>query len=318
MLLLFFFWILIDRKVALLLLVCILLGFNNISSVFAWNFNQKRFVLKKNSKSIRIIGYNVNGFDIQENKYDTLNNRQKILNYILKQNADIICLQDFNDFYNPLLVKNIEYFQDTQQYKYHYLGSRFDMQQWGLSEVGIAIFSKYPIKNIQHIVYKNRTVSECFITADITINEITRRLIVTHFQSMYINAGFVKKTKDDPNEDSTFIYSGSSITKLNYFLPYHAQQANTLKEEMDKSPYPVILSIDMNEVPSSYCYHHIRGKLNDVFLHEGFGFGRTYYKISPTLRIDYLMTDPSIEVVQYKKDDIFLSDHYPQVMDLKW
>ena len=44
-----------------------------------------------------------------------------------------------------------------------------------------------------------------------------------------------------------------------------------------------IVTGDFNDVPNTYTYFTIRGKLQDAFLKQGFGIGRTYSGISPTL-----------------------------------
>ena len=101
-------------------------------------------------------------------------------------------------------------------------------------------------------------------------------------------------------------------------MPYHAQQAILVRKTIDESPWPVIFSADMNEVPSSWCYYKLKGGLKDAFLLKSNGLGRTYSAISPTLRIDYLMTSAGTEIRQYLSDTVHLSDHYPQLMDVKW
>lgn len=319
MILLFVTWVLINRKIALLLLICILLGFNNIASVFALRFNPKTFILHKQPNAIRIMGYNVRGFVTVDKNLPQTTCRDEMFNYIIEQNPDILCLQDFIEYhnYNIPFFSNIAYLQDKAYLKYYYIGAGNDVERWGVAQNGVAIFSKYPLKNIQNITYTGEVLPESIITADVTINNITKRILVTHLQSMWLFAQTNGATKNQ-SEDTVLKYNKSVFNKLNSHFAYHAQQADELKKEIDKSPYPVILSLDMNEVPSSYCYHHVRGKLNDAFLQQGSGLGRTYYRISPTLRIDYLMTDPSIKIIQYKKDNIFMSDHYPQVMDVKW
>ena len=66
-------------------------------------------------------------------------------------------------------------------------------------------------------------------------------------------------------------------------------QADTVRKQLDASPYPLVICGDFNDVPNSYTYFHIRGKLQDAFIAKCFGIGRTYMHISPTLRIDYIL-----------------------------
>ena len=313
-------WLFVKRHVGFSLLLLMCVGYKNISVLLAWN-SAKDFAMKKQEGTIRILNWNVKGFDTHDLARDSANSlRHKMLEYIAGQDADILCMQDFSEYNNPLLPSNISYLKDSLNYPYHYFADDYKFYPpWGPAYSGIVIFSKHPFSRIEQVVYPGKKTPESIIVADITINNIRRRLVNTHLQSMHLRQLSPKdKEPWENSEDSVIVYSGNSFKKLKFFLPYHAMQSELVKKQIDASPYPLIFLADMNEVPTSYAYHRIRGSLKDVFLMKGLGLGRTYYKISPTLRIDYLMVSSGIEVMQYKKDDIFMSDHYPQVMDVKW
>jgi endonuclease/exonuclease/phosphatase family metal-dependent hydrolase len=60
----------------------------------------------------------------------------------------------------------------------------------------------------------------------------------------------------------------------------------------------------------------LKGNKNDVFLEKGFGIGATFtsaassiLRILPTLRIDYIFADTSLNVNQYLKCGKKISDH---------
>ncbi len=57
--------------------------------------------------------------------------------------------------------------------------------------------------------------------------------------------------------------------------------------------------------------------MQDAFLKKGFGVGRTYTSLSPTLRIDYILADKSFDVEQCKRITTKSSDHYMVVADLQ-
>ncbi|MEO7312815.1 MAG: endonuclease/exonuclease/phosphatase family protein [Chitinophagaceae bacterium] len=313
-------WLVINRKIGLAWLVLVSAGYKNISVSFAWN-RTKVFSPARAAGTVRILSWNIRDFDTHDLARDSARSlRHEMLDYIAAQDADILCLQDFSEYNNPLLPSNIQYLADSLGYPYHYFADDYKQYPpWGPAYSGIAIFSRYPIGNIVHIMYPGKKTPESIIVADIAIRNNTRRFIITHLQSMHLKDTAPEEINTwDIMEDSAIIYSTSKFKKLQFFLPYHALQSELVKKQIVASPFPVIFSGDLNEVPASYTYHNIRGKLNDVFLMKGFGLGRTYYSISPTLRIDHIFVSPSIEVVQYKKDDIFMSDHYPQVMDVKW
>ncbi len=242
------------------------------------------------------------------------------MHYIQQQQPDIICVQDFSTTNIEGIIPNLTFFKDSLPYPYYFYSNTYQsISPWGKESSGVAIFSKYPLINAKEILYPGKKWPEAIVEADINIGGVTRRIITTHLQSMYLKDQHPEDKKPwVKDEDSVVNYSGSVVKKMNYYLPYHAQQAQLVRKAIDDSPYPVIFSADMNEVPSSYCYNKIKGNLNDVFLQKGSGLGRTYYRISPTLRIDYLFTTPGTEVVQYKKDTVELSDHYPQIIDVRW
>jgi endonuclease/exonuclease/phosphatase family metal-dependent hydrolase len=110
----------------------------------------------------------------------------------------------------------------------------------------------------------------------------------------------------------------SKIKPIKHYDRIHALQAEKIRGIINKSPYPVIVTGDFNSVPSSYVYHTIKGNLLDPFIKKGRGFSSSYKALSPTLRIDYILHDPSFKTIQFKTPKLYLSDHFPVVADLTW
>lgn len=313
-------WLFVHKKTGVLLLLITLCGTYQAVHLISWHPGQ--FSVVKQPGTVRIMGWNVQSFHTHELSVDSLNSiRNRLFRYIQQQQPDIICLQDFVEYDNKLLPSNIHMLSGSLGYPYYFASNDYaEYPPWGPAYSGIAIFSKFPLQHLQHLPFTGKKTPESIITADINRNGVTRRLIVTHLQSMHLR--YSKPLADDPwkvpDEDSTLNNGGSVFKKLWFYLPYHAKQAILVKKIIAESPWPVIFSADMNEVPSSYCYYKIKGNMQDAFLKKGNGLGRTYTAISPTLRIDYLMASQNIEIVQYLKDTVWLSDHYPQIMDVKW
>jgi endonuclease/exonuclease/phosphatase family metal-dependent hydrolase len=86
---------------------------------------------------------------------------------------------------------------------------------------------------------------------------------------------------------------------------------------MKQSPGPVLFCGDLNDVPNSYAYATVKGNMQDAFLKKGFGIGRTFSALSPTLRIDYIFADKRFKVKQFARIAKKLSDHYMIVADLE-
>jgi endonuclease/exonuclease/phosphatase (EEP) superfamily protein YafD len=58
----------------------------------------------------------------------------------------------------------------------------------------------------------------------------------------------------------------------------------------------------------------MKGKLCDAFAQKGFGLGKTYNLLSPTLRIDYIFYDDSLfEIAGFHSPHTKLSDHNPVI-----
>ena len=110
--------------------------------------------------------------------------------------------------------------------------------------------------------------------------------------------------------------SKNVITKFKNAFLRRQGQADRVRAEIEKSPYPVIVCGDFNDVPNSYAYETIGKNLQDAFVKKGTGLGRTFSGISPTLRIDNIFVDKRYSVNQYVRVQKKLSDHFPIITDI--
>ena len=108
------------------------------------------------------------------------------------------------------------------------------------------------------------------------------------------------------------------INKLKTGFIKRKVQADRIAEEIAKSPYPVIIGGDFNDLANSYAYNTIGKNLSNSFAEKGSGLGRTFSGISPTLRIDNIFTSKQLQVLQYTCLKKKLSDHYPIIADFKF
>jgi endonuclease/exonuclease/phosphatase family metal-dependent hydrolase len=118
-------------------------------------------------------------------------------------------------------------------------------------------------------------------------------------------------------EDSLIPNSKSIFSKIKKGMSYRSYQSRLLKQAIIASPHPVILCADFNDTPNSYTYFTIAKNMKDAFLQKGFGIGRTFSSLSPTLRIDYILTSKQFSVKQFNRVIKDYSDHYMIVADLK-
>ena len=121
-----------------------------------------------------------------------------------------------------------------------------------------------------------------------------------------------------PNvEDSVYDNSKTVLAKLGKAMIYRSSQAEVVRQIMDDSPYPTLFCGDLNDIPNSRTYFTIRGNMKDAFLEKGFGIGRTYSSLSPTLRIDYVFTDDHFKINQFTRIVKYLSDHFMLMADVE-
>lgn len=312
------FWLVLRQKWAVLSAFALLLGFSNIRVFFGLHFATS-FKPEKQESSIRILTWNLHWFDEHNKKLkDHKDYRQKMIAFIKEQNADVLCFQEFleigktfsNSNTNAIMQLNYPYY-----YRVHDYGGN------GKYQAGVAIFSRFPIVDTQRVMYpgpENRRAAESLISVDVLAAGKRVRIYTTHLQSVlfqkndYRNLEIIKSA-----DDSMVTASKSIIKKLRQGYAFRSYQADMVRNKLDSCPYPEIICGDFNDVPNSYTYFHIKGNRQDVFVKKGFGIGRSFSAVSPTLRIDYIMADKKFEVLQYNRFLIPYSDHYPVVADMR-
>ncbi len=298
------------RKYFFIFLICLALGYQNIITVFAFNARET-FVAKKQKDAIRILSWNVNSF-LSGGNLDTVHTAE-MLQFIKQSDADILCFQDYSSFTYPINAST------------HFISKDNGLPYTFFSEAdanyGVIIFSKWPIIRTGSIPYTNIESLEKLQYADIQTPSGVLRVFNTHFASMNIHVGLmdhaqVKKLKFI-HYDTAILLRKDKLWRLAYFDRLHVQQAMLVKQAMDTSAEPYIFTADLNAVPSSYVYHHLRKGMKDVFMEKGFGMGRTYDSLSPTLRIDVMLTSHGIKTIQYQAPRLHLSDHLPIISDIQ-
>jgi endonuclease/exonuclease/phosphatase family metal-dependent hydrolase len=239
-----------------------------------------------------------------------------MMDQIEELNADILCLQEFQTSTNPDYYDNIDYIRRLLHYPYFYFSYDEDGSRQYYSSI---IFSRFPIVDSGLVRYPHPTLPEVLMHADIKINEDTIRVFTTHLQSLQFRKSDYDKISsiERVEQDSLISKSRTIFSKLKKGIVYRGIQARIVRDELKVSVHPTLLCGDMNDVPNSYTYTTVRGDLQDAFLKKGWGIGRTFTSLSPTLRIDYIFADKNFRVQQINRLVKSLSDHYMLVADLE-
>ena len=244
-----------------------------------------------------------------------------MLAFIQQMNPDVLCMEEFLESYNPReFDENISYFTSVLKYPYHFFAP--DHRRWdGVYEHGVIIFSKYPVLDTLRIRYSGPDSSkdaESLIHTDIDVNGLRIRVFATHLQSLRFDGNdysAIRTITKAENNTGTKLKVILKKFQQAYFL--RSRQAELVRREIDDSPYPTVVCGDFNDIPNSFTYAKIKGDCNDAFLSRGFGIGRSFASLSPTLRIDYILANKKLDVLQFKKTKLIYSDHYPLVADFR-
>jgi endonuclease/exonuclease/phosphatase family metal-dependent hydrolase len=310
------FWLFAKPRWAIISIIAVLLAWGPLHHIFPFRVSAE-FTVQKPDGAMRIMTWNVEHFDILEHKTHP-ETKQQMLELIKAYQPDIACFQEMVGA--DSIAKAINYIPDILQQtgfeNYHYSWNRkldFDANH----HFGIILFSKYPIINKQTISFPPNDYNSIFQYADIVKENDTIRVFNIHLQSLKFSNDNLKYIDNPSVKDAEAVKESKSIiSKLKKGFVKRGLQAGRIHDEISKSPYPVIVCGDFNDLPNSYAYSIIGSGLNNAFEQKGSGLGRTYSSISPTLRIDNIFTGKKMEVLQYNRIAKKLSDHFPVLADV--
>jgi endonuclease/exonuclease/phosphatase family metal-dependent hydrolase len=307
-------WLFVKKKYALISGIPLLIGIKSITLFFA--FHTGNFDNAKTPGSIRIATWNVARFiEMKRNNNKGSQTRQKMLALIREQDADILCMQEFFHSLDPTWYANIDYISNNLHYPYYFFSRDKDGDR---HFTGSIIFSRFPIIDSGIIRYPRPTLPDALIHADIRVNDDTIRVYTTHLQSLQFGKeDYDKISKIKEADDSLLSNSRTIFSKVKRAVIGRSMQADIVALLLEDSPYPILFGADLNDVPNSYAYTTVKGDMQDAFLKKGFGIGRTFSALSPTLRIDYIFAGNAFKVRQFKRILKQYSDHYMLVSDVE-
>ncbi len=296
-------WAMLLRFEAFISVVVIAIGFTHFSNYIKLS---KRSGDKSNT--FKVLSYNVRLFNHFENNHG-ITSEKKIIQFLKSQKPDIICLQEFFLLGNPKVEEALMLAALGGDYYSHLkiIGSGKN------SLYGIITLSRFPIVRKGEIIHPGS--SSLSIYTDVLIQNDTFRIYNNHLQSfrlMRMERSFIEElTASDDKETMNEVKSLSTSLKKGFVK--RALQAQVVKDNINKSPFPVIVLGDFNDTPVSYAYTKIRKGLNDSFVNSGYGAGFTYKGNYPPNRIDYILYDDALINSYFEIIKAKYSDHYPIV-----
>lgn len=308
------FWLIAKPRYTWLPFLVLLMGYKQAYVIFGIHFHST-FNINKMPGTLRIVDWNVgNMYGLSNNTDTRKHNRTEIAALVLRQNPDVICLQEFNhSTKRGAEANNLGLF--TKRYPYYYFSKDVNRKD-GYYQYGSVIFSKYPIIDTGKIKYPHFSY-ESLIYADIKYGGDTIRFYTSHLQSFkFSGTDYADMDKVAEADEETLSASKNLVSKMKIAFKRRSEQANVVNKEISASPHSSIMCGDFNDVPNSYTYFTIRGLRQDAFLRKDFGIGKSYSALAPTLRIDYVLPDTTFNVQQFNIVDEALSDHFMLVSDV--
>lgn len=317
-----FFWLFTRKRFfSLVSIIAIIICLPVVRPVFGLHpFSADASVV---DNDLKIMTWNVHLFDLGE-WTENKQTKNKIIDFIKQQDPDILCLQEYYyDIENPgepylelLLQLGYNYHEFALEGDYFKRNLNISFKKDDIINIGTIVFSKFPLSNMKRYSL-DYTGYYNMIGVDVLLDDrVSFRLFSTHLQSVTLNStevAYAEKKVDNLTTKATPKAKGI-LAKLMLASAKRGEQANAIDSVIKASGKPSIICGDFNDMPGSYVYRKVKGNLSDIFVDAGFGFGRTYRKIVPTLRIDYILYDSYfLEGKAYSSPDLSLSDHNPVI-----
>ncbi|WP_395974899.1 endonuclease/exonuclease/phosphatase family protein [Chryseobacterium cucumeris] len=232
---------------------------------------------QKGNAEIKVISFNTRAGRI---------GNKEVGPYLKSQDADVILLQE---------DAGIKY--------------QFDGYQKANPGGGLTILTRHKIIKQQIIDPQDEEVRIPGVLADIEIKGKTYRFIDVYLNPFRFQKEMVKLNGDTDNDEQKI---KDVVKRLIPTFKKHQDQVALIREVIDNSPYPVILTGDFNSVPNSYEYYHLSDGLDDAFLTAGKGSATSFHDYKFPIRIDYIFSSKSLKAISYEIDrSVSISDHYP-------
>ena len=294
------FWLLFKKRWSLIPIAGFLLAYSPIRTYCPLNLPKTA-----NESTLKVLSYNVY-FAYERVKDGT---KERVLDYLRKENADIVCLQE-------IYFKKADY--PTLHAMYPYVSSEYGS---GGTDF-ITTLSRYPILKREDVpagLKKGRHSTAVFLDIDgDTVIVVNNHLASTHL-TVEERASFDKIVKGDYSGDFAAEKSKRIAEKLAHGTVSRVPQVEALvdfvKENQGKS---IILCGDFNDGPISHSRHAVAQPLTDCYREAGNGPGISYNENHFYVRIDHVFCSDDWEPQSCKVDSkIKHSDHYPIVCRLK-
>ena len=255
---------------------------------------------------LKVVSWNVGRFALQAEDSGAGSYEEcvdSVFEFIKKEDPDIVCLQEFSTRNSRQVRQQLKKLMKGYSAEYYiYTGS-------GRS-FGNVTLSKLPVKNRGVIKFDGSTNLAIF--TDYESGGRQFRVYNCHFESYNISfSGIVRALleKDKDVVTETGVKMKRSITR-------RPKQVDQVFNDIEDCPVEAFVCGDFNDNPMSYTYYRMMRDRQDTFVQAGDGFGATYARLWPLLRIDYILCPKSMTVLSHETPHVDFSDHYPVITQI--
>ena len=263
---------------------------------------------------VRVLSANVRIFNVYPQLRDPdLVSTKKMIQWLADSPAEVLCLQEFYNEPRTSTSKEKHVFNAVER-----IGVRSGRQAFlsktltnsAGSEFGMAIFSRYPMLRRGTIEFGKLSQNHA-MWVDLRLpTGDTVRVFNFHLQSMSMDE---QDIVDSYSSKSGLQKKGLGLMRrFKRGLVARSWQVDTLVRRFERSPYPLLLCADLNDLPYSYSYDQLADRYQNAWATVGNGVGATYNGRLPFVRIDNQFAGP-----QWQVDDFWVhyeipySDHFP-------
>lgn len=261
--------------------------------------------VQADAATLKVMGWNVRLY----NRYGWLKDgtREGIFNAVADEHPDVLCLQEH--FRDP----DPQSFPVESPMRRAVAGT--DDEQVGLHEVwakgkagrrfGVATWSRLPIVGRESISFGTSSNNVCAVT-DIVFQGDTIRVFNGHFASLHFGTeDYAALEEGVPDaEGRQRIWS-----RMRDAYIARVEQVRPVMDAVARSPHPVVVCGDFNDVPVSWALNEMRSLLRDAHDVRGLRMDGTWQGAIPGVRIDHILLDPMWPVVSFGTGGEGLSDH---------
>ena len=238
---------------------------------------------------------------------------EMVRDYLKKNEADIVCLQEDVDSWRRYVKQEYE--------KFYAYNDTAVIANHSMSFNALGIHTKYPILRRERISYNSSSNGSVAWWLDVKGDTVI--VINNHFESCHLDSTDRRQYRQilhgEMPRDSMRNESQLLLVKLAEANAKRCKQIDAVLDYVQQhSQYATIVCGDFNDNPISYSRHAMSQMLTDCYVTTGTGIGLSYNQKAFSFRIDHIFCSehftPSLCKIDSKMD---ASDHNPMLCWLK-